>query len=444
MSDALAAEPARVRSRTFAALEIPDYRRFYIGQGISLIGTWLQSAAVSWIVFDMTHSARMLGIVDAASVMPGLLVGLFAGVLADRVVPRTMVLLMQVAQMLLAFLLAFLVGTGVVQIWQLALILALTRISVTFEMPSRQVFLYDLVGRSTLMNAIALNSGLFNASRILGPALAGLCLARFGRTSCFIANGASYLAAIAALLAIRPVPRPHRSESGGIAEILAGFSYLRRDHRVRTLFLLMTVFGFIGMGYAALVPAYARLVVRTGAMGYSLLLASSGVGATTGALIVASLGGLRRKEALVLGGMALFAVALAAAGYLPPAVSRAWSHRAGLFVATGCLFGVGFGAITFYSATQTLIQTTAPDHLRGRIMGIWMIVYSGSVPPGSLWAGELAARHGVPLVMEISAAICLLVAAGMLVSGALIDRGHAHELHRPAVSPEAAAKTASH
>lgn len=414
MSDALVVEPQSVRSRTFAALAIPDYRRYYVGQGVSLIGTWVQSAAVSWIVFDITHSSRMLGLVDAAGVLPGLFVGLIAGALADRVVPRTMILAMQVGQMLMAFLLAYLVGTGAVRIWQLALILAVTRVCVTFEMPSRQVFLYDLVGRSSLMNAIALNSGLFNASRVLGPALAGYCLAQFGRTACFVLNGASYLAAIAALLMIRAQHRPHHSETKGPAALLGGLAYLKRDRRLAALYVLMSFFGIVGMGYAALVPAYARLVVHTQAMGYSLLLASSGLGATAGALLVASLGGLKRKIVLVGGGMAIFALSLFAAGVLPGAVGRLGPQQAGLVVASVCLFGAGFGAIVFYSSTQTLIQTTVPDHLRGRIMGVWMIVYSGSVPLGSIWAGELALRHGVPLVMEVSAGLCLAVALGVL------------------------------
>src|SRR3954468_2776867 len=189
MPDALAAETVPIRSRTFAALDNPDYRRYYAGQGVSLIGTWLQVAAVKWIVFDKTQSEFMLGVVEAAGLMPGLLVGLVAGVLADRVVPRRMILVMQFGQMSLAFALAFLIGLGVERIWQMALILALSRVCVTFEMPSRQVFLYDLVGREALVNAIALNSGLFNASRVIGPALAGYCLARLGRTACFALNG---------------------------------------------------------------------------------------------------------------------------------------------------------------------------------------------------------------------------------------------------------------
>jgi len=411
------------RSPTFAALAIPEFRRFYIGQGVSLVGTWLQTAAVSWIVFDMTRSERMSGIVDACGLLPGLFVGLLAGALADRVVPRTMVIAMQVGQMLLSFLLGALVGLGVVQIWQMALILALTRVCVTFEMPSRQVFQYDLVGRETLTNAIALNSGLFNASRVIGPALAGICLARFGATACFVLNGVSYLAAIGALLTIHVRRKPHHVEPGGLKAVLGGFAFLKGDRKAATLFRLMAAFGIVGMGYMALIPAYAQRVVHTGPMGFSLLLAGGGLGATAGALLVASLGGLRRKEVLVLSGITVFAAFLAAAGILPAAAARAWSPAASLLTASGCLFGAGFGAIVFFSATQTLIQTTVPDHLRGRIMGIWMIAYSGSVPLGSLWAGELANRYGVALVIEISAAICFAMVLYVLASGALIHPG---------------------
>jgi MFS family permease len=416
MTDAPAGAEARVRSRTFAALANPDYRRYYLGQGVSLIGTWLQTAAVRWIVFEKTGSVFMNGVIEAAGVMPGMLVGLVAGALADRVAPKGMILLMQVGQMLLAFALAALVGLGIEQIWQMAAILALTRVCVTFEMPSRQVFLYDVVGRPSLMNAIALNTGLFNASRVIGPALAGVCLAKLGATSCFALNGVSYLAAIAALLSIR---RPHlRGAKGtsGSGELLGGLAYLRRDRRVATLFLLMGFFGVVGMGYDAMVPAYARRVVLTGVRGYSLLLSSSGIGATCGALAVASLGGLRRKERLVLTGMVIFAASLGCAAWLP---ARIGPSGARLATATACLFGVGAGAVIFYSATQTLIQTAVPDHLRGRVMGIWMIVFSGSVPLGSLWTGRLALGRGVPPVMGLSACLCALAAMVVLASGAL-------------------------
>jgi MFS family permease len=410
-----------VRSRTFAALDHPDFRRYYIGQGISLCGTWLQGAAVRWLVFDQTHSEFMLGVTEVAALMPGLLVGLFAGALADRIVPLKMIVLMECGQMVLAFLLAALVWLQAVQIWQLALILALARICVTFELPSRQVFFFDLVGPEILSNAIALNSGLFNATRVVGPALAGVCLSIFGAAGCFALNCASYLAAIAAILSIRLPhrPRPLGREAFTIKEIMGGLSYLRTDRRTFAQFMLVTFFGFVGMGYEAMVPAYARRVVDTGVYGYSVLLATSGIGATAGAFVVASLGGLRRKERLTIAGMVMFGVCLAGAAVSPSYIPPASAPSTRLVAAALCLLGAGFGAVLFYSSSMTLIQLAVPDHLRGRIMGIWMIVYSGSVPLGALWTGRVAQSWGVSFVMGFSAVLCVVVALVVWTSGVL-------------------------
>ncbi len=416
------ARPNRVRSRTFAALaDNPEYRRFYFGQGVSLIGTWVQNAAALWVAYEMTGSAWWLGVIEASAILPGLFVGLFAGALADRVAPRRFIVMTLVGQMLLAFLLAFLVWTGRVRIWHIAAILALNRVCVAFEMPTRQVLLYDLVGRASLMNAIALNSGIFNASRVAGPALAGQLLAGFGAAACFALNGVSYLAAIGALLTIRPRGRPvvPAGERRGLRSLLGGFAFLRQDRRVGLLFAQMVCFGIIGMGYQALLPAYARVVVGTGAVGYSVLLSSSGLGATFGALIVASVGGLRRKEHLVLGGMATFGLAIGAAGLVPPMIAALGAVWAVLPTAAACLFVIGFGGILFYSSTQTLIQTAVPDHLRGRIMGLWMIAFSGSVPVGSLWAGWSAGRFGIALILQLSAVLCIGTALAVFLSGLL-------------------------
>lgn len=413
--------PPRALPRTFAALAIPDYRRFYMGQGVSLIGTWLQDAAVSWIVFDVTRSERALGMVQAAGLLPGLAIGLFAGALADRVAPKALILATQLGQMTLAFTLATLVALGPerISVGTMALIVALARVLITFEMPSRQVFLYGIVGRASLMNAIALNTGLFNASRVIGPALAGVCLASLGGAWCFALNGASYLAAIAALLSIRPRERPEAGKGGAPADILGGLAYLRSDRRVLGQFLLMAAFGVCGMGYSALLPAYARLVAGTGAGGFSALLAAGGVGATCGALVVASLGGLTRKERLIPMGIVLFAAALVAASAVPPTPSGLDGGPLRLATAALCFAVAGFGGVVFYSATQTLIQTEVPDDLRGRVMGIWMIVFSGSVPLGALWGGEMATRIGVVAVFRIAAVLCLLATVVAVASGFL-------------------------
>jgi MFS family permease len=426
-----------VRSRTFAALDHPGFRRYFIGQAISLSGTWLQGAAVRWLVFDQTHSEFMLGVVEVASLMPGLLVGLFAGALADRVVPLRMIVLMECGQMVLALVLALVVGLEVFQVWQLALILALARICVTFELPSRQVFFFELVGAENLSNAIALNSGLFNATRVVGPALAGVSLSLLGSAGCFALNGLSYLAAIAAVLSIRlPArPRPLGRKAFTLRELLGGLGYLRHDRRIFAQFALVAFFGFVGMGYEAMVPAYAQTVVVTGVYGYSVLLALSGIGATGGAVVVASLGNLRRKERLTFLGMIIFGGCLAAAALLPVSLPADSTNLARLLAASACLFGAGFGAVLFYSSSMTLIQLAAPDHLRGRIMGIWMIVYSGSVPLGALWTGRAAQTWGVSLVMGSSSLLCVAVGLIVWASGVLAPARHVTMASGGASSP---------
>ncbi len=410
------AEPGRGLHPFAALIESSPYRRYYLGQGVSLIGTWLQAAAVSWLVYDLTRSEWWLGVIEAVNLLPGLLVGLYAGALADRVAPRSMILAMQVVQMTLALVLGGLVGLGVVQVWQMALVLALARVSVTFEMPSRQVFLYELVGRRQLLNAIALNSGLFNASRVVGPMLAGLCLARLGPVAPFLLNGVSYLAAIVAVLTIREgrSAPPRADGEGDRAGLLAGLAHLNRDRRLAALFLMIALFGVVGMGYSAMLPAYARVVVGTGALGYSVLTGSGGLGATFGALVVASAGGLRRFEPLVLIGLGVFAAALGGAAVLPGVPGPSWWPLAG---ASASLMVAGFGAIMVFSATQTLIQSAVPDGLRGRIMGLWMIVYSATVPLGALITGRLAQSWGVPAVMGLSAAACAATALIALAAG---------------------------
>jgi MFS family permease len=406
-------------SRTFLALEHPGFRRYYIGQGISLVGTWLQAAAVRWIVYERTGSEFMLGVVEVASLLPGIMVGLFAGALADRVAPLRMIVLMECGQMALALLLSLLIWLQVVQIWQMALILALARICVTFELPSRQVFFYELVGPEILSNAIALNSGLFNATRVLGPALAGIGLSLLGAAGCFAVNGVSYLAAIAACLSIRLGARSHQREALTARAVLGGLGYLRRDRRILAQFVLVAVFGIVAMGYEAMVPAYARRVVQTGVRGYSALLACGGIGATAGAIIVASLASMRRKERLTVLGMLCFGGALACAATLPAwlqASAPAWVR---VSAGAACLLAAGVGAVFVYSSSMMLIQLAIPDHLRGRIMGIWMIVYSGSVPLGALWTGRVAQSWGVAFVMGLSAILCVLMTVFVVVTGAL-------------------------
>jgi MFS family permease len=406
---------------TFAALSNPNYRKFLVGQGISLTGSWLQAAAVSWIVFDRTKSERMSGLVEAAAIVPGLLVGVLAGAFADRFVPRTVIMLSQLVQMILAFILAALVVTGNERIWILALIVALTRIFVTFEMPSRQVFIYDVVGRPMMMNAIALNTGLFNASRVFGPALAGICLYRLGESACFGLNGASYFAAIASLLMIKIPARIHPKAAPTKKDLWGGFAYLMHDHRLRSHYLVMTGFGVLGGGFNALGPSYAQRWIGTGTGGFSLLLAMGGIGATLGALVVASFSRTERRDRFVLAGIFGFAASMSAAIWVPPWFGG-FGSSARLIVGSLFMMGTGVGAIVFFAATQTTIQVAVPETLRGRIMGIWMIVYSGSVPLGCLWAGELAQAIGVDIAMNLAAGLTASLGLVAGLTGMLRER----------------------
>ncbi len=349
-----------------------------------------------------------------------MLVGLFAGVVADRVSPRLMLSAMQVGQAVLAFVLAMLVGSGHVRIWQMALILALSQVFVTFEEPSRQVFQRRLVGKAALGHAIALESGLFNVSRVLGPAMAGLCLSLVGWAAPFALNGVSFLAAFGILTMIRTPPKDpeevqasiHRDEHGGI---LAGLAYIRGDRRVLRTFLLLGFFGIAGMGYTALVPAYTQKLLHAAEGGYSALQVGGGIGSTAGALLVAALVGIRRRDRLVPAGMALAGLSLVAAGFVPGVFGRGWALPA----AVACMFANGLGTIVVFATAQTLVQDSVPDAVRGRVVGLWMIVYAGSFPIGSLTAGLLAKPLEIVPVMVGSGAICLAVKLVVVATNAL-------------------------
>jgi predicted MFS family arabinose efflux permease len=419
----LVSHESQARSHTFQALSHPGFRRYFLGQGISLIGTWLQAAAVRWVVFDRTGSEFLLGVVETANLMPGLLVGVFAGVVADRVAPRRMILLMELVQMGLAWSLAALAGLDAAGFWPMVLIVAAARVSTTFELPSRQVFFHDLVGREALPNAIALNSGLFNATRVIGPVLAGISLSTLGAPACFALNGLSYLAAIMSVFSIR-LPAREGEEvrtKSRLAELLGGFGFLAGQRRLLWHFLLMGYFGVAGMGFEAMIPAYTRKIARTGLEGYSLMLASLGLGATAGALTVARLSRTERKDALALGGLLVFALSLALA-LVPAWMPSGWPGIARVVVAMICLFGTGFGASLFYSSTQALVQLAVPHHLRGRVGGVWMMVFSGTVPLGALLTGRAATAWGVTPAMAVSALLCMVAAVAVAASGVLHQR----------------------
>jgi len=264
-------------------------------------------------------------------------------------------------------------------------------------------------------------------------------IAPMGATGCFALNGVSYLAAIAALLSIRLTPRSIHREALTFKTAFGGLGYLRSDRRIFSQFALVAFFGVVAMGYEAMVPAYARRVVQTGVGGYSALLACGGIGATVGAFVVASLASMRHKERLTILGMVFFGGSLACAALLPywlPSTAPAWARVSAGAV---CLLGTGVGAVFVYSSSMMLIQLAVPDHLRGRVMGIWMIVYSGSVPLGALWTGRVAQSWGVAFAMGLSAMLCVLAALFVMVTGVLASP---QVVTRPAVSDAGAPEPA--
>ena len=397
----------------------PTYRWFYAGQGASLIGTWSQAAAARWIVYQITNSERAVGIVDAVEILPGVVVGLFAGMVADKVSGRMMLAAMQVGQATLAFLLALMVGAGRVEVWQMALLLAVSQIFVTFEEPSRQVFQRRLVGRSAMGHAIALETGLFNASRVVGPALAGLCLSLLGPASPFAINGISFLAAFLILLWLRTPHGPDQDDSdnaGAESGLAAGFQYVWHDRRVLRIFLLLGFFGVAGLGYTALVPAYAQRLLQSSAGGFSALQVGGGIGSTVGAILVASVAGAKRRDLLVVGGMVLAGLALILAGFAPGVLGP----KLALPVAVGLMFINGLGTIAVFATAQTLIQAAVPDAIRGRVVGLWMIVYSAATPVGSLVAGISAHAIGVVPILVGSGLLCVIVGTVVFLTGSLI------------------------
>jgi MFS family permease len=383
----------------FGALAHRNFRLFFIGQGISLIGTWMQNVGEGWLILTLTNSPFYVGLTAALSSIGVLLFSLYAGVIADRTDKRRFIIFMQLAFMLEAFTVSILVWTGVVAVWQVLLLATLLGIASAFDIPMRQSFVVEMVGKDDLMNAIALNSSLFNAARVIGPAIAGLLIGAVGIAWCYFLNGLSYIAVIAGLLMMRlpPSPQPPQTTSAwtGFREVLA---YLRGDRRVRTLMVLTAVLSVFGFPYIAMMPVFARDVLHRGAEGYGALTSSIGIGAVIGALAIAWRSArIRARGRLMLVGGTAFGILL-----MLFAASRS------LGLSMGLLGLAGFAMIVNNALGNTLLQTAAPDHLRGRIMGFYSFVFVGMAPFGAFLFGVVAEHVGVPATLAAGGAIVAL------------------------------------
>jgi MFS family permease len=397
--------PASRQSRlglAVRALRHPNFQLFFAGQAISLIGTWMQTVAQSWLVYRMTGSALLLGTVGFASQIPVFIMAPIGGILADRNNRRRVVIGTQIASMVLATVLALLTLTGRIQVWQIMVLAAGLGVVNAFDIPARQAFLIDMVGREDLLNAIALNSSMFNGARIVGPAVAGILVASIGEGWCFAVNAVSYIAVIVGLLLMR-IQHPANLANHGspLENILEGFAFVRNTGPVRAILLLLGVVSFVGMPYAVLMPVFADKILHGGARGLGILMAATGVGALLGAASLAARVGVRGLGKLI---------ALAAGGFGLSLIL--FSSSKIFWLSTVLLVPVGFTMMVQMASSNTLIQAMVPDRLRGRVMSVYSMMFMGMAPLGALSAGALAHHLGAPWTVATGGVACIAAAIG--------------------------------
>jgi MFS family permease len=375
-----------------------NYRLFFGGQFVSQVGTWMQSVAQSWLVYRLTGSTALLGLVAFCGQFPVFLLAPVGGVVADRTSRHRVLVVTQVTMMLLAFVLAALTLSGTVRVAHVIWLAAALGVTNSFDLPARHAFVVEMVGREDLLNAIALNSSLINGARIVGPALAGMLIAAVGEGWCFFANGVSFLAVLGGLLAMQDLKPALGSPPKGspFAHIVEGFVYIGNAPPVRLLLLMLGLISVMGMPYMTLMPAIADRVLGRGADGVGLLMGAIGVGALSGALTLAAKDGLRGLEQWVRRAAVLFSVSLIAFSF-----SRSFWLSVLLLVPTG------YGFMVQMAASNTLLQSMAPDAMRGRVMAVYSMMLMGMTPIGALLAGALAARIGPAHTVGLGAMITL-------------------------------------
>ncbi len=390
----------------FAALRHRNFRLFFVGQLISLIGTWMQRIAQAWLVLQLTNSPFLLGLVGALQWLPMLMLSLIGGVVADRTSKRNLLVMTQTAQMLQAFGLGALVLSGAVRYWHIVVFACALGVTSAFDVPARQSFIFEMVEGADTMNAVALNSTIFNAARLFGPAIAGLAIASLGMAYAFLANGVSFIPVIAALLMMRvSAMQKIGLETGVLAHLREGLAYLRRTPVAFQTIMLVCLQSVFVMNFNIIVPVLAKTVLHENAGGFGLLMSAQGAGALAGALFVASVSHRGPQAAMMYGGAALLGcMNLILAG----------SARFG--VAAVVLAAAGASMVAFTATANTTLQVTAPDHLRGRVMSMYALVMGGMTPAGALFTGTVAQLWGAPAELAIAGAI------GVVSAGAVFRR----------------------
>ena len=383
----------------FRSLKHGNYRLFFAGQGISLIGTWMQQLAMSWLVYRMTHSALLLGIVGFSGMIPSFLLAPFAGVLADRWNKRRVLVITQTLSMLQAFALAALVLTQTVSIWHIIPLSIFLGCVNAFDIITRQAFVPDMLERKEdLGNAIALNSSLFNGARLIGPAFAGVLIALVGEGLCFLLNGISYLAVIVALLLMKVKRAPERTgKEGFMSEIAQGFSYVLSFTPIKSILLLLALISFASVPSQVLMPVFAGSILHGGPHTLGFLMAASGLGALGGTIFLAS-----RKGALRLSMTTPVAGSVFGFGLM------AFSKSHFLWLSLLLISVTGFGIMVQMASSNMVLQHIVEDGKRGRVMSFFAMAVMGTAPFGSLLAGTVAGMIGAPATLFLCGASCVL------------------------------------
>ncbi|MFH1238509.1 MAG: MFS transporter [bacterium] len=385
----------------FSSLKYRDFRLFWGGQMVSLTGTWMQNIAQSWLVLQLTNSPFLLGVTNAIAALPILLFSLVGGAISDQLNKRKLIILTQTTQMVLAFIMGILISTRVITFWHIVVIVALLGMTNAFDMPARQAFIVEIVGKNDLSNAIALNSLIFNIARIIGPVIAGFVVGTLGVGPCFYLNALSFLAVIAGLFMMRGDFSAKNPTSDSLRDsTFDGAKYVWRNVQIRNLIILVAISSLFGMSYMVLMPIFARDILMIGAKGLGLLVAAIGVGALLGSFSLTIFSHSPKVSRFIpIGGMIL-GLALVVFG-----LSRTLS------VSLAALVAIGWGLITQTATINNLLQKHTSDELRGRVMGFYTLMFMGMVPVGSFQAGLIADRFSVPTSVAVGGLACFAASA---------------------------------
>lgn len=411
--------------RMFPALQQRNFRLFWFGQFISLIGTWMQTTGQAWLVLQLTNDSLALGTVGALQFLPVLLFTLFGGVIADRLPKRRVLLGTQTFACLLASTLFTLYITHTIQIWHIYVLAFLLGINNSLDMPTRQSFVVEMVGRDSLANAVALNSSVFNMAKIVGPGVAGLIIARFGEGPLFLGNAISFIPVLVSLLLLDPTKlfavqrKASATPIGPLQSLNNGLKYVWRTPAIFLIIAVVGVVSLFGINFNVVEPLVSTELLHQGAQGFGLISSSFGIGALIGALLLAT-GNKAPSFKKMLTQAAMFCIGLGLVGL---------SHN--YLLSLGLSMFTGFCMITFAATANTTLQTIAPDHLRGRVMSVYMLVFNGTTPIGNLFTGWLAGVAGISITLVINASISLIAA---LVGW--IKRGPAEANLKQTLSPE--------